>query len=164
MSTSTPVLVTIDDVRAAASALAGVAVRTPLLPFDAAPGLWLKPESLQPVGAFKIRGATYALSRLDPGTRARGVVTHSSGNHGQALAYAGRALGVPVTVVMPENAAPVKVEATRRHGAEIVLVPPAERLARAERLVAERELVLVPPFDHPDIIAGQGAVGYEIVS
>jgi len=155
-------VISLDDVRAAAGSVAGRVVRTPLLPM---PGgdLWLKPENLQPVGAFKVRGATHALAMLAPEVRARGVITHSSGNHGQALAYAGRALGVPVTVVMPDVAPPVKVGATRALGAEVILVPPADRESRTLALVEERGLTLVPPYDHPDIIAGQGTVGLEIL-
>ena len=164
-------LVTIDDIRAAAEALRAGAgprgngvLRTPLLVCPAAPDLWVKPENLQPVGAFKIRGATYALSRLPVDRRAAGVVTHSSGNHGQALAHAGRIEGVPVTVVMPDDAPAVKIEATRRQGATIVLVPAAERLPATLRLIEERGLTMIPPFDHPDIIAGQGAIGIEILA
>jgi len=109
-------LVTLDDIRAAADQIRGVAVRTPLLPClwgDPDRPLWLKPENLQPVGAFKIRGAHNAVARLSPEARARGVVTYSSGNHAQALAYAARALGIPAIIVIQDNAAPVKIEATR---------------------------------------------------
>jgi threonine dehydratase len=155
-------LVGLDEVRRAAREIAGAVVRTPLLPSPWAEDLWLKPESLQPTGAFKLRGASYALSRLPPERRAGGVVTHSSGNHGRALAYAARMFQVPCTVVMPDRAAPHKVDAIRALGAEVVLVPVAERLARAEALVAGRGLAMVPPFDHPDVIAGQGTVGLEI--
>jgi threonine dehydratase len=160
----TPPLVTVDDIRAAAANVAGLAVRTPLLRGPADDALWIKPENLQPVGSFKVRGAAHALSVLPPEVRARGVVTQSSGNHGQAVAYAGRALGAPVVVVMPDVALPMKIEATRALGAEIVLVPAAERAARTERLAAERGLAVVPPYDHPDVIAGQGTVGLEIVA
>lgn len=153
----------LDEVRAAARNLAGVTVRTPLLPSPWSAGLWLKPENLQPTGAFKLRGASHTLARLSPRRRERGVVTHSSGNHGQALAYAARAAGVPCVVVMPDLALPSKIEATRRLGATIVLVPAAERATRAAALAAERGLTLVPPYDHPDVIAGQGTVGLEIV-
>lgn len=154
-------LVTLDEVRAAAERIAGVVVRTPLLPADWAGGqLWLKPECLQPTGAFKLRGALHAVSRL---ADRRGVVTHSSGNHGQALAYAARAAGVPCVVVMPDAALPHKVAAVRRLGAEVVLVPPAERVAEAARLAERRGLAVVPPYDHPHVIAGQGTVGVEIV-
>lgn len=126
--------------------------------------LWLKPENLQPVGAFKIRGAMHALTRLPDQTRRAGVITHSSGNHGQALAYAGLLLGIPVVVVMPDTAPQVKVESTRRFGAEVILVPAAERESRTSTLGAQRGLRIVPPYDHPDIIAGQGTVGLEIVA
>jgi len=159
-----PDLITLDDVRAAAGRVAGLAVRTPLLPCLWADQLWLKPESLQPVGSFKVRGAVNALSCLSEAERAAGVITHSSGNHGQALAYAGRELGVPVTVVMPDVAPEVKIRATRGYGAEVILVPPARRLSRTHELVAERGLTLVPPFDHPAVIAGQGTVGLEILA
>lgn len=163
-------LVDLADIRAAARRINAVVVRTPLLPgpaplagSDDRPGLWLKPESLQPTGAFKLRGAAYALSRLPGGRRAAGVVTHSSGNHGQALAYAARAAGVPCTVVMPDTAAPHKVAACQDLGAEVVPVAAAQRDRRAAELARERGMALIPPFDHPDVIAGQGTVGLEIV-
>jgi threonine dehydratase len=155
-------VITVDDVRAAADRIAGVPVRTPLLRLG--PDLWLKPENLQPVGAFKVRGATNALLALPPRVREAGVITHSSGNHGQALAYAGRAAGVPVVVVVPEGAPAVKVDAIRGFGAEIVRVPPADRESRTAELAAARHLTVIPPYDHPDIIAGQGTVGLEIVA
>ncbi|PSK99045.1 threonine dehydratase [Murinocardiopsis flavida] len=158
-------LISIDDVRAAAERVQGKVLRTPVLHCDTARGgLWVKPENLQQVGAFKLRGATNALACLEPGIRAAGVVTHSSGNHGQALAYAARAAGVSCTVVTPENAPPVKVAAMRRFGAEVVLVPPAEREPTVARLAAERGLTPIPPFDHPDVIAGQGTIGLEVLA
>lgn len=157
-------LVSIVDIRAAAERIAPVVVRTPLLPTRWDTDLWLKPESLQPVGSFKLRGATNAVARLDAEQRKRGVVTHSSGNHGQALAYAGRAVGVRCTVVAPEVAPSVKVEQMRAFGAEVLLVPPADRFVVAERIAAETGAVLVPPFDHRDVIAGQGTIGLEIVA
>ncbi|WP_245671389.1 threonine ammonia-lyase [Nocardia amamiensis] len=159
-------LVSIADIRQAAAALAGVVVRTPLLrcPWvGSSDGLWLKPECLQTTGAFKIRGAYYSLSQLHDDQRHAGVITYSSGNHAQALAYAARAFGCPCTVVMPDDAKSVKVEATRTLGAEIVMVPPATRKSHAEQLAADRGLTLIPPFDHLDVIAGQGTVGLEIV-
>ncbi|MBX6356101.1 MAG: threonine/serine dehydratase [Micromonosporaceae bacterium] len=164
-------LVGLDDIQAAAENIRGVAVRTPLLPWldgdrtlgRRSPGVLLKPENLQPTGAFKVRGARHAVACLPEARRAAGVVTHSSGNHGQALAYAARAFGVPCVVVMPDVAPPVKVAATRALGAEVVLVPPAERLARMQQLVASRGLSPIPPYDHRDVIAGQGTVGLEIV-
>lgn len=156
-------LVELARIEAAAAGLAGVAVRTPLLPSPWSPRLWLKPECLQPTGAFKLRGAYHALTALPAAQRASGVVTHSSGNHGRALAYAAGVFGVPAVVVMPESAAGHKVAATRRAGAEVVLVPAAERVERAASLAASRGLTEVPPFDHPEVIAGQGTVGLEIV-
>jgi threonine dehydratase len=160
-------LVTIDDIRSAAARLRGVAVRTPLLPCPWAPGdqpLWLKPESLQPVGSFKLRGAVNAVARLDPRARARGVVAYSSGNHAQAVAFAARTAGIPAVIVIEDTAPAVKVERTRAHGAEVVLVPLTERESAAHEIAADRQLALIPPFDHPDVIAGQGTVGLEIVA
>ncbi|SBT53847.1 threonine ammonia-lyase [Micromonospora narathiwatensis] len=157
-------LISIEDVRAAAADIVGTVVRTPLLPVPWDDELWVKPESLQPVGSFKLRGATHAVARLDPAVRSRGVVTHSSGNHGQALAYAAQAAGVPCTVVVPEGAPQVKVDRIRAFGAEVVLVPPARRLPEAERVAAETGATLVPPFDDPRIIAGQGTIGLEILA
>jgi threonine dehydratase len=156
-------LISIDDIRAAAATIAGVAVRTPLLESLAYPGLWLKPESLQPIGAFKLRGALNAVAKLPAGVRAAGVVADSSGNHGQALAYAARRFGVACVVVMPDVAPQFKIDAVRALGAEVELVPPADRLRRLQEIVAQRGLVPIPPFDHPDVIAGQGTVGLEIV-
>jgi threonine dehydratase len=157
-------MITIDDVRAAAKSITGVAVRTPLLPSWAiGPDLWLKPENLQPVGAFKVRGAVHALLSLSPEAQAAGVITHSSGNHGQALAYAARVVDAPVVVVIPEGAPTVKIAAIRSLGAEIVVVAPAERESRTAELAAERGLTIIPPYDHRHIIAGQGTIGLEIV-
>src|SRR6266498_2409216 len=141
----TPPLVTLDEIRAAAKNIAGIAVRTPLLPCLWADGLYLKPENLQPVGAFKIRGAAQALASLPAEVRAAGVVTESSGNHGQALAYAGRRLGAPVVVVMPDVAVPSKIEATRLYGAEVMLVPAAERSSQRDRIARERGLPTCRP-------------------
>jgi threonine dehydratase len=155
-------LTSLDDVRAAARNIAGAAVRTPLLPARWDDGLWLKPESLQPVGSFKLRGATNALARLSAEQRARGVITHSSGNHGQALAYAARRAGAPCVVVIPDVAPAVKVEQVRALGAEIVLVPPPERLDVAQERAVRDGLALIPPYDHRDVIAGQGTIGLEI--
>ncbi len=157
-------LVTVDDLRLAADDIEGVVIRTPLLPCRWDDGLWLKPESLQPVGSFKLRGATHAVTRLDAEQRGRGVVTHSSGNHGQALAFAARAAGISCTVVIPEVAPAVKIAQVRALGAEVVLVSPAERLAAAERIVAEQGRTLIPPFDDRRIIAGQGTIGLEIIA
>ncbi len=139
-------------------------MRTPLLPASWAPGdLWLKAENLQPIGAFKLRGAVNAIRRLDPDVRARGVVTHSSGNHGQAVAWAARAAGVRAVIVMPEEATPVKVEATRALGAEVIMAPGARREIVAEAMTAERRMTLIPPFDHADVISGQGTLAVEVL-
>jgi threonine dehydratase len=163
-----PPLVSIDDVRRAAVSLAGVALRTPLLSFGTAgsggPRVLVKAESLQPIGAFKIRGAYHAISRLSAAERARGVVTHSSGNHAQGVARAARLLGTHAVIVMPSNAPAVKRRRVEADGAEIVTVGPAssEREQKAEQLIRERGLVFIPPYDHDWIIAGQGTVGLEI--
>ncbi|GHD17525.1 serine/threonine dehydratase [Nocardiopsis kunsanensis] len=157
-------LVTADDVRAAATRIAGLVVRTPLTTGPGADaGFCLKPESLQPTGAFKLRGAGNALALLGPDRRANGVVTHSAGNHGLALARAARAHGTSCTVVVPESAPTVKVDRIRETGARVELVPVEERLARARQLEEEQGLALVPPFDDPNVIAGQGTVGSEIL-
>lgn len=166
--TPVPELVSIDDIRRAAANLAGVAMRTPLVPFGTAgpagPRVLLKAESLQPIGAFKIRGAYHAIASLTPEERRRGVVTHSSGNHAQGVARAARLLGAHAVIVMPSNAPEVKHRRVEADGAEIVIVGPAsgEREARAEELARERGLVFVPPYDDDRIIAGQGTVGLEI--
>jgi len=157
-------LVTISDVEAAAKRVADVAVRTPLLPqtWDPRGTLWLKPENLQPVGAFKVRGAFNAIATLDDAARARGVIAYSSGNHAQAVAYAAQRYGVPAVIVVPDVAPRIKVEATRAYGAEVIEVPIGEHEAKAHELAAERGLTLVPPYDHAAIIAGQGTAGLEI--
>lgn len=156
-------LVTVDDIKAAAHRIEGKVFRTPLVQAPWAPGdLWLKPENLQPIGAFKLRGALNALARLSPAVRARGVVTHSSGNHGQAVAWAARTYGVPAVVVMPEGSAEVKRTAIRALGAEVVLVPASERATDAAAEAEERGAVIIPPFDHHDVIAGQGTAGLEL--
>ncbi|MCX4387251.1 pyridoxal-phosphate dependent enzyme [Micromonospora peucetia] len=155
-------LVSITDVRNAAADIAGTVLHTPLLRTGWDAQLWLKPESLQPVGSFKLRGATHAVARLTPEERARGVVTHSSGNHGLALAYAARAADVPCRIVVPEGAPAAKVDRIRALGVEVLLVPPARRGPEAERIAETTGAVLVPPFDDRRIIAGQGTVGLEI--
>lgn len=159
-------MVTVGEVRAAADRIAGRVVRTPLLPaaWTGVEQLWLKPESLQPTGAFKLRGATNAIGRLDDEQRSRGVVTHSSGNHGWALAHAARAAGVGATVVLPHGSNPLKEAAIRAAGAEVVAVEYAERVARCAEIAARTGAVEVPPFDHPDVVAGQGTVGLEVVA
>jgi threonine dehydratase len=160
-------LVSIDEIRTAAAALAGVSVRTLLVPFPRAePPLLVKPESLQPVGAFKLRGAYAAMSTLPAAARQIGVVTHSSGNHGQAVAYAAALLGMPAVVVVPDNAPAVKVAAIRELGAEIVVSAPglAARLAATREIATQRGAVSIPPFDDRRVIAGQGTVGLEIAA
>lgn len=164
MSPPAPGLVTRGEVDAAAAVLDGVAVRTAVEPLDAVPGLLLKREDTQPVGAFKLRGAFHAASRLDPQVRAAGLVTHSSGNHGRALAWAARRLGVPATVVVPDDAVAAKVEAMAALGARLVRVPADEREQAADAVVTETGGALVPPYDHPAVIAGQGTVGAEILA
>ena len=163
--------ITIETLRAAARVLDGVAVRTPLLDLPDLSGrvgvpVALKCELLQPIGAFKIRGAYHALSRLVARGGASGVVTSSSGNHGQAIAYAASRFGLRAVVVMPESTPKVKVDGVRRHGGEVVLagaVRSAEQGARAEAIAREEGLAMIPPFDHPDVIAGQGTIGLEIL-
>jgi threonine dehydratase len=127
--------------------------------------LFLKCENLQPMGAFKIRGALNMLSQLPREQLARGVITYSSGNHGQAVALAAQTLGVPATIVMPTTAPAVKVNGARQFGAEVVFegTTSIDRQLRAEREAATRGLTIIPPFDHPMIIAGQGTVGLEIL-
>ena len=160
-------LVSVDAIEAAADRIAGVAVRTPLLPCpwaDPDRPLWLKPENLQPVGAFKIRGAFNAIARLDDAQRSRGVVAYSSGNHAQAVAYAAKVFGIEAWIVVPVDTPSVKVEATRAHGAEVVLSAVGEREAVAAEVVQRTGATLIPPFDHVDVIAGQGTIGLEIVA
>jgi len=159
-------LVGLDRIRAAAETLRGVTLRTPLVAVGP-PGRrhYLKAESLQPIGAFKLRGAYVAVASLSPAERARGVITYSSGNHAQGVARAARLLGAPAVVVMPSDAPALKVRRVAGDGAEIVVVGTAseERRAVAERLAAERGLHIIPPYDDDRIIAGQGTCGLEIV-
>jgi threonine dehydratase len=160
-------LVTVEEITAAAARLDGVIVATPLVPFSAAQSrLLIKPESLQPTGSFKLRGAYTAISALSDGVRQRGVVAHSSGNHAQAVAYAAALLGVAATVVVPDNAPEVKLAPTRRLGARIVTCEPtlAARIAATEDLISRHGYTLIPPFDHPAVIAGQGTIGLEIAA
>jgi threonine dehydratase len=157
-----------EDVEAARWRLRGLAVRTPLVPCPGGDGtrsLLFKPESLQPTGAFKLRGAYNKISSLGDEERVRGVVAHSSGNHARAVAYAARALGVKATIVMPRSAPKGKLDATAALGPELVLVGPdsGERARRAEELAAEHGYVPVPPYDDEVLIAGQGTVGAEIL-
>lgn len=160
-------MVTLDDIREAQARLQGVALRTPLIPFSTERGrLYLKPENLQPVGAFKLRGAYNKIASLSDEERRRGVVSYSSGNHAQGVAYAARALGVRAIIVMPGNAPQIKRDATAALGAEIELVGPAsdERRQRAEALAKEHGYAIVPPYDDEKIIAGQGTMGLEILA
>ena len=161
--------VTPQDVEAAATRIGDVAHRTPVQSsrtVDARTGasVVFKCENLQRVGAFKFRGAYNALAQLPEAQRRRGVVAYSSGNHAQAIALAGRMLDIPATIVMPENAPSVKLEATRGYGAEIVPYDPATTVREelAAEIAEERGLTLIPSFDHPDVVAGQGTAGREL--
>ena len=160
-------LVTIDRIRAAARLLEGVATVSPLVPFTTPDGrsILLKAESLQGIGAFKIRGAYHAIVRLDEAVRARGVVAPSSGNHAQGVARAARLLGIPATIFMPANAATIKLERVRADGAEVITVDPDGPLSNQEaarRHAGERGQALIHSYDDDDVIAGQGTVGLEI--
>jgi threonine dehydratase len=164
-----PALPTFDDVRAAAARIAGHAHRTPVATsrtLDAACGasLFLKCENLQRMGAFKFRGAFNALSRFDAAQRAAGVVAFSSGNHAQAIALSASILGIPATIVMPHDAPAAKVAATRGYGGEVVLYDryTQDREAIGRRLADERGATVIPPFDHADVIAGQGTAALEL--
>ena len=166
-------MVTLNDIREAQARLRGVAVRTELI--QASLGeyaaesdsrkLYLKPENLQPIGAFKLRGAYNKIASLSPEERSRGVITYSSGNHGQGVAYAARALGTKAVIVMPNNAPAIKREAAASMGAEIVVVGPGslERQTKAEELARQHGYVIVPPFNDEKIIAGHGTMGLEIL-
>jgi len=156
-------VVTAGDVREAAAALQGVVVRTPLR-YVAALDAYLKLENLQAIGAFKLRGAYNAIRKLPEAARRRGVITYSSGNHGQAVAYAAQRVGVRAVIVMPETAPAIKVAGVRKWGGEVVLAGrTSEDRHRAAQAIAAREgLAVVPPFDHPDVVAGQATVGLEI--
>ncbi len=166
-------LISLETIRTAAARIAQIAVKTPLIE-AAFPGLsgygtgkqiWLKAESLQPIGAFKMRGAANKILQLTPEEIRRGVITYSSGNHAQAVAYVARAVGAKAVIVMPSNAPAIKRTATLALGAEVVDVGLAssERLAVAEQLVREHGYVVVPPYDDEQIIAGQATCGLEIV-
>ncbi|MFL5539979.1 MAG: threo-3-hydroxy-L-aspartate ammonia-lyase [Longimicrobiaceae bacterium] len=163
-------LPTADDVRAAAGRLRGIAHRTPVLTSRTLDGVtgatvFLKCESFQRGGAFKFRGAFNAVSKLSDGERARGVLTYSSGNHAQAVALTGRLLGVKTVVVMPEDAPGAKIAGTRGYGAEVVLYDRHGRSREeiAAELQRERGMTLIPPYDHPDVIAGQGTAALELL-
>ena len=162
-------LITLDDLTAAAARIAPVAVRTPLLPFDAASerldaDIWLKPEMLQRGGAFKFRGAYNFVAQLSASERARGVIAPSSGNHAQAVALAARLFGIPAVVVMPTTVTPAKRGGAERLGARIELAGTTtqDRMERAVELMNAEGFVMVPPYDHAWIIAGQGTAGLEI--
>ena len=162
--------VTYADVERAAGRIAGAAHRTPVMTSrtaDALTGaeLFFKCENLQRVGAFKFRGAYNAIAALDAGQRARGAVAFSSGNHAQAMALAGRLQGAPVVIVMPEDAPAAKIAATRGYGAEVVLYDryTADREVLGRRIAEERGLALIPPYDHPEVIAGQGTAAKELI-
>jgi threonine dehydratase len=160
-------LTTIETIRAAATRIAAVARVTPIVDVSAAAGrpLFLKCENLQPAGAFKIRGAYNMVAQLSDAERRAGVITYSSGNHGQAMALAARTLGAPAVVVMPTTAPRVKIDGARALGAEVILAgtTSSERRSRAEAEAAARGLTMVPPFDHEWIIAGQATAGLEIL-
>lgn len=169
-------LVTLDEIRAAQGRIAGVAARTPLYRVERARlrmapvaepefDIYIKAESEQPIGSFKLRGAYNMVAQLPPEALRRGVITYSSGNHAQGVAYAARALGAKAVIVMPENAPEIKRAATKALGAEIVMVGPAssERQAKAEELAEKFGYTIIPPYDHAAIIAGQATCGLEIV-
>ncbi len=173
MSAQMAQLVALDEIRAAATRIASIAAKTPLVR-AAFPGIsghgtgreiWLKAENLQPIGAFKIRGAANKILQLKPEEVARGVITYSSGNHAQGVAYAAREVGAKAVIVMPSNAPAIKRAATIRLGAEVVDAGGAssERLAVAEELVLKQGYIVIPPYDDEQIIAGQATCGLEIV-
>jgi threonine dehydratase len=172
-------LITLADIQAAAIRISGVAIRTPLVRLnrarlrmagfpelaDTTPDIYLKDESAQPIGSFKLRGAYNKIAQLSPDQLRRGVITYSSGNHAQGVAFAARALGAKAVIVMPSNAPQIKRDATIALGAEIVLVGPAstERKLRAEELAAAHGYTIIPPYDDLAIIAGQATCGLEIL-
>src|SRR5262249_11521568 len=146
--------------------LDGIPARTPLIPLEHDGHiLHLKPENLQPIGAFKLRGAYNKIASLTGEERKRGVITYSSGNHAQGVTYAARELNTKAVIVMPRNAPAIKLEATKKLGAEIVLVGPGsdERMIKAQELAAEYGYIIVPPYNDEHIIAGQGTMGLEIL-
>ncbi len=161
-------MVTLDDIRLAQARVKGVAYRTPLVlcpHHEPDRLLYFKPENLQPIGSFKLRGAYNKIASLSDDEKRCGVIAYSSGNHAQGVAYAARALGVKSTIVMPRNAPKIKLDSTAAYGAEIVLVGPAssERKAKAEELARERGYVIVPPYNDEKIIGGTGTIGLEIL-
>src|SRR5213594_3222659 len=164
-------IVSLAEIEEAQARLRGIAVRTEVLQSHLSQDgcanrkLYLKPENLQPVGSFKLRGAYNKIASLSDEERHRGVISYSSGNHAQGVAYAARSLGVKAVIVMPNNAPAIKREATAALGAQIVQVGPAssERQAKAEQLAAEHGYLIVPPYNDEKIIAGQGTMGLEIL-
>ena len=157
-------MVTPQDIQEAAAGLRGIARRTPLIYVEEL-GAHLKLENEQPIGAFKIRGAYNAIRKLPDAARKRGVITYSSGNHGQAVAYAAKQFGVRAVVTMPETAPAIKVEGVKKWGGEVVFAgrTSEDRRVKAEEIAAKEGLAIVPPFDHPDIVAGQATIALEIV-
>jgi len=169
MSSSRPILPTFADIQDAARQIAGVAHRTPVVTsqtINAGTGarVHFKCENLQRAGAFKIRGAYNAMSRLSPEERRRGVLTFSSGNHAQAVALAGRVLGIPTVIVMPSDAPPVKKAATEGYGGDVIIYDRDrdDRETIGRRLALERGLTVIPPYDHAAVIAGQGTSAVEL--
>jgi threonine dehydratase len=176
-------MITLPDLHSAESRLQGITTRTRLIEFNhetrvshvshplrdtgtlASRRLFLKPENQQPIGAFKLRGAYNKIASLSDAERKRGVISYSSGNHAQGVAYAARALNVKAVIVMPNNAPAIKREATAKLGAEIILVGPGsdERKSKAEELAAQHGYIIVPPYNDEKIIAGQGTIGLEIL-
>ena len=170
MTAESAALPTLDSVREAAARLKGVAHRTPVMTSRTlnervGAEVFIKCENFQRMGAFKFRGAYNAMSKLSPEERTRGVLTFSSGNHAQATALTGRLLGIPTTIIMPSNAPKAKLEATRGYGAEVIQYEPAEesREEMAAAMQEERGMTLIPPFDHPDVVAGQGTAVLELL-
>ena len=159
-------MVPVSAIEEAARRVEGVVRQAPLVELPLEPcTVWAKCENLQATGAFKIRGAYNFITQLTEDECSRGVITYSSGNHGQAVAMAARLVGVPAVVVMPTTAPPIKVAGARALGAEVIFegLTSADRRTRAEAVAHDRGLAMVPPFDHPWIIAGQGTVGLEIL-
>jgi threonine dehydratase len=168
-TTATPTLLTLAAFREAQTRIRGVAAHTPLvrlfLPGFESAEVWVKAEGLQPIGSFKLRGAYNKIAQLSSDQRSRGVITYSSGNHAQGVAYAARVVGAKAVIVMPSNAPEVKKRATAALGAEIVEVGPAssDRKEKAEELEAKFGYIMIPPYDDEQIIAGQGTCGLEIL-
>jgi threonine dehydratase len=161
-------MITLHDTQQAQERIQGIAIRTPLIlcaGYELPRQLYFKPENFQPIGAFKIRGAYNAIKSLSPEELKRGVVTHSSGNHAQAVAYAAKIVGARAVIVMPKNAPKIKLEKTKGYGAEVVLVENTSeaRMEKFTQLIQEQNLVPVPPYDDEKVIAGQGTIGLEIL-